>query len=360
MFLEANYSAAASSSVSSSYTFYTGSIYDMTFNILPQGLTGLMYIDGESQGVVAGSGSQELGTGSVLLGNSRIEGGNAFSGSIYSTKIYRNLLPLLKIQVNYPTTRARFNLPFLNTAFTLDSDYQAILNRGTALGYSLPSTVVQKQGSIMVAAMKEYGIWDKLDSLYVFATDGDSDFIKLNWKNPTGTALTIPSGFVQTTNVGLTGPGGLNKIINPTLGPNYTANDACVFVWTPFSTSYSLYGDDFSNQFTIVSNSNTSVIKLHAQNNLAASVNLSGAGYKSISRNSSVIANRTAIVYNNNIGIQTNWTADGITGRYGALFGAGTSGGSTATISVAGFGSSLDSENALNYVTILEYITNIG
>ena len=215
----------------------------------------------------------------------------------------------------------------------------------------------------MVAAMKEYGIWDKLDSLYVFATDGDSNFIKLNWKNPTGTALTIPSGFIQTTNVGLTGPGGLNKIINPTLGPNYTTNNACVFVWTPFSPSYSLYADAFSNVFTTVSNSNTSTIRLHAQNSLVTSVNLSGAGYKSVSRNSSVIANRTAIIYNNNVKTQTNWTADGDSGRYGALFGNGYSDGavgSTATISVAGFGSSLDSENILNYTTILGYTTNIN
>jgi hypothetical protein len=65
-----------------------------------------------------------------------------------------------------------------------DTDYQLILDRATALGYVLPSDAVKAAGNQLILTLKDLGIWAILDVLYIFATDGSSDFATLNWKNP--------------------------------------------------------------------------------------------------------------------------------------------------------------------------------
>ena len=234
MFLEANYSAAASSSVSASYTFYTGSVYDMTFNIIPQGLVGLMYIDGESQGVVAGSGSQELGTGSVLLGNDRIGGGNAFSGSIFNTKIYQNVFSLPKVQANYPVTRARFGLPNIGVDVgVLDPDYQAVLDYATSQGYSLPSTTQQRLDNTLVTGLKQAGYWTQMDQFFVFAHPTSRNFAEINWRNPGG-GMTIPGTFTYTPGTGIAGDGS-NRVTITSISAS--ANNSGLLAWIPTSVT---------------------------------------------------------------------------------------------------------------------------
>lgn len=71
---------------------------------------------------------------------------------------------------------------FITEAF--DSDYQTLLTTATSLGYSLPSTYQQRLQNSFVKTLKNYGIWNKLDILYVYATDASSNFALLNWKNP--------------------------------------------------------------------------------------------------------------------------------------------------------------------------------
>lgn len=65
-----------------------------------------------------------------------------------------------------------------------DSDYQAVLDFATDLEYDLPSAAQQEHQNTLVTDLKSAGIWDNLDILYVFATDGDSNFATLNWKSP--------------------------------------------------------------------------------------------------------------------------------------------------------------------------------
>ena len=66
-----------------------------------------------------------------------------------------------------------------------DSDYQAVLDKGTTEGYTLPSASEQALQNTLVTSLKDAGVWDKLDILYVFASgNGDSDFATLNFKAP--------------------------------------------------------------------------------------------------------------------------------------------------------------------------------
>jgi len=65
-----------------------------------------------------------------------------------------------------------------------DADYQAVLDYATTQGYTLPSASQQALQNQLVVDLKDAGIWSSLDLFYVFATDGDSDFASINWKDP--------------------------------------------------------------------------------------------------------------------------------------------------------------------------------
>ena len=121
-----------------------------------------------------------------------------------------------------------------------DADYQAILDRSTALGYTAPSASQQTLQNTLVTDLKTAGVWDKLDVFYCFATDGDSDFATLNWKTPASFQLTKTNSPTFTTNEGFaqSGTAYLDSGYNlSTDGTNYTQDDASVFVGFPTMSS---------------------------------------------------------------------------------------------------------------------------
>ena len=114
-----------------------------------------------------------------------------------------------------------------------DLDYQAILDYATTQGYTLPSESQQLLQNQLVVDLKDGGIWSKLDTFAVFATDGDEDFALIDWKRLTQyTAVNSPT---FTSNGGFTGNGTsshINTNYNPsTSGVNYTLNNAGRFYW---------------------------------------------------------------------------------------------------------------------------------
>jgi hypothetical protein len=75
-----------------------------------------------------------------------------------------------------------------------DADYQAVLNYATSQGYTLPSAGQQTLQNQLVVDLKSGGIWSKLDTFGVFATDGDSDFALIDWIRLTDyTAVNSPT-----------------------------------------------------------------------------------------------------------------------------------------------------------------------
>lgn len=137
------------------------------------------------------------------------------------------------------------------TAGSFDTDYQAVLDRASSLGYTAPSAAQQTLQNTLVTDLKTAGVWDKLDVFYVFATDGDSDYATLNWVAPSSFQATKINSPTFTADEGFTGDGSsayldtnLNAQSDTT---NYTLNDASFggYVWdfqqNPFgSTSASI------------------------------------------------------------------------------------------------------------------------
>lgn len=118
-----------------------------------------------------------------------------------------------------------------------DSDYQAILDQASTLGYTAPSASQQTLQNTLVTDLKTAGVWDKLDALYVFATDGDSDYATLNFVAPSSFQATKVNSPTFTANEGFTGNGSsayLDTNLNASTDTtNYTQNDASFggYVW---------------------------------------------------------------------------------------------------------------------------------
>ena len=114
-----------------------------------------------------------------------------------------------------------------------DADYQAVLNYATSLGYTLPSAGQQVKQNKLLIDLKTAGIWNKLDSFRVYATDGSSSYALIDWKRLVlCTAVNSPT---FTTNVGYRGNATssyINSNYNPTANAvNYTLNSASIFAY---------------------------------------------------------------------------------------------------------------------------------
>jgi hypothetical protein len=111
-----------------------------------------------------------------------------------------------------------------------DADYQAVLDYATTQGYTLPSAGQQILQNQLVLDLKDGGIWSKLDTFGVFATDGDSDFALIDWIRLTDyTAVNSPT---FTTDEGFTSNGTSSYIdinYNPTIDAvNLSLNNASI------------------------------------------------------------------------------------------------------------------------------------
>lgn len=126
-------------------------------------------------------------------------------------------------------------------AFT--TEYQAVLDRATTLGYTKPSAGQQVKQNQLIVDLKAAGIWTQLDVFYVFATDGDSDFATLNWKAPASFQCVKVNSPTFTSNLGFTGNGTTNYLdtqwIPNTHGVNYTLDNASFFADNQLNTSAS-------------------------------------------------------------------------------------------------------------------------
>lgn len=118
-----------------------------------------------------------------------------------------------------------------------DADYQAVLDYATTQTYTLPSESQQALQNQLVVDLKSAGVWSKLDTFYVFATDGDSDFASINWKDPNSFEITEVNSPTFTTNLGYSSDGvsaHLNTNFNlSTDGTNYNQDNLGLFIGFP-------------------------------------------------------------------------------------------------------------------------------
>jgi hypothetical protein len=154
-----------------------------------------------------------------------------------------------------------FNVPSFfgfkaGSEFIPDADYQAVLNYAITQGYTLPSASQQVLQNQLVLDLKTAGVWSKLDIFYVFATDGDSDFASINWKDPNNFEITEVNSPNFTPNQGFEGNGTSAyldtnwNITNDSV--NWLQNDAGIFCAFPIMNSTpqspnTLVGTNISN-----------------------------------------------------------------------------------------------------------------
>jgi hypothetical protein len=114
--------------------------------------------------------------------------------------------------------------PYSNTISVttlFDADYQAVLDYATTQGYTLPSAGQQTLQNQLLVGLKNGGIWSKLDTFAVFATDGDSDFALIDWKRLSDyTAINSPT---FTSNQGFQG-NGTSSYIDSNFAPSSSVN----------------------------------------------------------------------------------------------------------------------------------------
>jgi hypothetical protein len=120
----------------------------------------------------------------------------------------------------------------------LDSDYLNILSYARSQGFTLPSTQTQAAQNALIIELKQTGIWNKLDVLYVFASDGDANFATLNWKNTSLYKVTGYNSLVPNTGIYILSSNFVNTNFNPaSQGINYKVTDASRYIYISNATS---------------------------------------------------------------------------------------------------------------------------
>ena len=170
-----------------------------------------------------------------------------------------------------------------------NSEYQDVLDYADSQGYQRPSYAQQALQDALVGDLKDAGIWSKLDTFAVFATDGDSDFALIDWIRLTQyTAVNSPT---FTVNDGFQGDGTSAYITTnfkaSSQGVNYVQDNAGRYYYVDNYISGSfIEGTIFSSENSTQYANSTSQ-RINLSNLLNSAVDFGVAGFKSINRTSS-------------------------------------------------------------------------
>jgi hypothetical protein len=252
-----------------------------------------------------------------------------------------------------------FNIPSFfgfraNSGF--DSDYQAILNYATTQGYTLPSESQRIKQNQLLLDLKAGGIWNKLDTFVVFATDGSSNFALVDWKRLSQyTAVSSP---LFITNQGFQGDGlssYLNTNFTPSInGVNYTLDNASRLAWiSGTSTNTQIDGSlTQNNNLMLKVNSNNQRFNTTFTINIAA--DNSHDGYRLFNRLSSI---DVALFSDTTLFSRLQGSQSLPSANQTILANAGNRSGNL--VSFYGMGASLFSENTALRTALTNYITSL-
>ena len=242
-----------------------------------------------------------------------------------------------------------------------DADYQAVLNYATAQGYTLPSMGQQTLQNQLVVDLKAGGIWSKLDTFGVFATDGNSDFALIDWIRLTQyTAVNSPT---FTADEGFTGNGTssyINSNFNPaSSGVNYTLNNASIFTYNKtFLTNAFITGVESGafNCMRMSPSSGNQRINMGSSSSFVPLINFDSSTFqwRTISRTSS-----TNAVASKNTTQTTHTAASVDIDPQPQLVLRSAASYAAINVAVFGMGASLVSENTAFYNAINTYITSL-
>jgi len=242
------------------------------------------------------------------------------------------------------------------------AEYEAILSAGAA--YTLPTAEQQSVQNQIIVDMKADGLWDTTDAMFYFKGDGDSDFKKINWKNPTGDKA-VDTGATPLTYAtdGLLGNdiNYLDLKWNPTddSAINYTQNNfsIAIDIVTAQTTDTSLLEGNTAGAARSIAIQGAGTFQYyHSTGNGARSIDdFSGTGFKVID-----FLTNVAYIYTNGTLTETSatLTTDSFVGKDFGLLKIGSSGRGTAKIGSIIFGGSLDS-NATNHTNLYNAINGL-
>lgn len=254
------------------------------------------------------------------------------------------------------------------------AEYQAVLDRATALGYTHPSSAQKTKQNTLIQSLKDAGIWDLLDVFYVFATDGSSDFATLNWKSPSSNQCSKVNSPTFTSNLGFSGNGtssylntnwipstnGVKYQLNnssyfTSVGVNIQSNSATIGTLTDGASRYILLNSrSTTNDYDVALNS-TAIARI-----LTGS-SLDGSGFSLVNRISSTHVN----AYRNGSKLSADVASSsvGIPTRAVYLLARNNAGVADAfaprRLSCAGFGSNLESKQSDLYTAWNTYLTSL-
>jgi hypothetical protein len=238
-----------------------------------------------------------------------------------------------------------------------DASYQAVLNYATSLGYTLPGTTQRVKQNKLVVDLKAAGIWQKLDTFAVFATDGSSNFALIDWKKLSlYTSVNSPT---FTTNGGFTGNSTSSYIdtnFNLSIGTNnYKLNDAGRFAWVDnIGANTQIDGTSTARNIMSASNAVNSIRINQDTTSQNISVNLTGVGFKAGNR----IDASSCVIFNNTTRTDTTSVSVIISNANQWLLRQSANYGNSR-IRFYAVGSSLVTENTAFYNAVNTYITSL-
>lgn len=151
----------------------------------------------------------------------------------------------------------RINLSTDEPPFVPSAQYQAVLDRATALGYAQPPEEQQIKQDALISGLFADGDLSEMDYAFVLLNQGSENFARINWANPTGPyALTNVGGVQWFSNQGSRSPvgsgGGYSTAFNPGtagfVGKFLRNNNSFgVYVWDNFKTSVGAMGTHLVN-----------------------------------------------------------------------------------------------------------------
>lgn len=241
------------------------------------------------------------------------------------------------------------------------AEYQAVIAKATALGYTLPSASTQTKQNQLLLDLKSSGAWAKLDVFYMFANDGSKEFATINWKNPNANQITLVGALMTWNSSGYIGGAlsYLNTNYNPTTNAtNLSQNNASFGIWkrTHDATAgkFMLGNSGASSYMPSIS---TYDVRLHQTSSLSATFATSTVGLLILNRTSS-----TAVSFSVN-GSATSATTGASVAPVNANYSVFTYGTATAStylgqISSFFLGASLVSETPAFYTAMNNYMSN--
>ena len=251
-------------------------------------------------------------------------------------------------------------LKFGGAVVGFTAEYNAVLSRGAALGYTLPSASVQAKQNTFLAALKTSGVWDKLDVFYCFAQDGSKEFATINWKSPSANQCTLINSPTWTSNQGFNSDGATSYIDTnfnaSTQGVNFTNNSAGEFAYQNGGSFGSLFGTTSGPGDGVRIVNNTGQRLNMFATNLNAAADMTGNGFKCINRTSA-----TAVELFNEITqiSRTTTTASRINSNRLILNAQGSYLDTLGKVSCYGAGANLTSEALTLRTAIITYLTSL-